>query len=48
MQSKIFIALNLYIDINEIVYERRLMMKVFFMTKFCVKKPSFAKTAISS
>ncbi len=28
------IALNLYIDINELVYERRLMMKVFFMTKF--------------
>ncbi len=24
------------------------MMKVFSMTKFCVKKPSFVKTAVSS
>ncbi len=29
LQSKNVIALNLYIDINELVYERRLMMKVF-------------------
>ncbi len=33
LQSKKVIALNLYIDINELVYERRLMMKVFSMTK---------------
>ncbi len=32
--SKRVIALNLYIDINELVYERKLMMKVFSMTKF--------------
>ncbi len=36
LQSKNVIALTLYIDINELVYERRLMMKVFSMTK-CVK-----------
>ncbi len=29
LQSKKVIVLNLYIDINELVYERRLMMKVF-------------------
>ncbi len=34
LQSKKVIALNLYLDINEFVYERRLMMKVFSMTKF--------------
>ncbi len=34
LQSKKVIALNLYIDINEFVYERRLMMKVFSRTKF--------------
>ncbi len=34
LQSKNVIVLNLYIDINELVYERRLMMKVFSMTKF--------------
>ncbi len=34
LQSKKVIALNLYIDINELVYERRLTMKVFSMTKF--------------
>ncbi len=34
LQSKNVIALNLYIDINELVYERRLMMTVFSMTKF--------------
>ncbi len=34
---------NLYFDINELVYERRLMMKVFSMTK-CVKKHFFYKT----
>ncbi len=32
--KKNVIALNLYIDINELVYERRLMMKVFSITKF--------------
>ncbi len=35
LQSKKVVALNLYININELVYERRLMMKVFSMTK-CV------------
>ncbi len=34
LQSKNVIALNFYIDINELVYERRLMMTVFSMTKF--------------
>ncbi len=34
LQSKHIIALNLYIDINELVYERMLMMKVFLMTQF--------------
>ncbi len=34
LQSKNVIALNIYIDINELVYERRLIMKVFFVTKF--------------
>ncbi len=34
LQSKKVIALNLYIYIKELVYERRLMMKVFSMTKF--------------
>ncbi len=34
LQSKQVKALNLYIDINELVHERRLMMKVFSMTKF--------------
>ncbi len=37
LQSKNVIALNIYIDIidiNELVYKRRLMMKVFTMTKF--------------
>ncbi len=36
LQSKHVIALNIYIDIdiNELVYKRRLMMKVFCMTKF--------------
>ncbi len=34
LQSKKVIALNLYIDINEFVYETRLMMKVFSMTNF--------------
>ncbi len=43
LQSKTVIALNLYIDINKLVYERRLMMKVFSMTK-CVKKTIFCKT----
>ncbi len=43
LQSKKVLALNLYIDINALVYERRLMMKVFV-----VKKPSFVKTAVSS
>ncbi len=33
LQSKKVITLTLYIDINELVYERRLMMKVFSMTK---------------
>ncbi len=42
--SKNIIALNLYIVINELVYERRLMMKVFPMTK-CVKT-FFAKHPI--
>ncbi len=46
--QKNIITLIIYIDINELVYEKRLMMKVFSMTKFCVKKPSFAKTAASS
>ncbi len=41
LQSKKVIALNLYIDINELVNERR-SMKVFSMTK-CVKK-HFCKT----
>ncbi len=35
LQSKKVIILNLYIDINELVYERRLMMKVFSMTNVC-------------
>ncbi len=43
LQSKTVIALNLYNDINELVYDRRLMMKVFSMTK-CVKKTIFCKT----
>ncbi len=34
LQSKKAIAQNLDIYINELVYERRLMMKVFSMTKF--------------
>ncbi len=46
LQSTNVIVLNLYIVINELVYERRLMMKVFSMTKFCVKKTFFAKNAI--
>ncbi len=37
------IALNLYIGTNVLVYERRLMVKVWSMTKFCVKKPFFLK-----
>ncbi len=45
LQSKTVIALNLYIDINKLVYERRLMMKVFSMTKFCVKKTIFCKNS---
>ncbi len=32
------IALNLYIGTNVLVYERRLMMKVWSMTKFVLKK----------
>ncbi len=32
------IALNLYIGINVLVYERRLMVKVWSMTKFVLKK----------
>ncbi len=34
LQSKKVIALNIYIDINELVCERRLKIKVFSMTKF--------------
>ncbi len=37
LQSIKVTALNLCIDINELVNERRLMMKVFSMAK-CVKK----------
>ncbi len=33
LQSINVIALNFYIDTNELVYESRLMMKVFSMTK---------------
>ncbi len=43
LQSKKVIALNLYININELVYERMLIMKVFSMTK-CVKKHFVCKT----
>ncbi len=37
------IAINLYIDTNVLVYERRLMVKVWSMTKFCVKKDFLQK-----
>ncbi len=42
------IALNLYIGTNVLVYERRLIVKVWSMTKksFCFKNPFFAKNAI--
>ncbi len=43
LQSKNIIALNFYIDINELVYERRLMMKVFYMAKFLCSKAIFCK-----
>ncbi len=43
LQSKNVIALNLYIAINQLVYERRLMMNVFSMTR-CVKFFLFCKT----
>ncbi len=43
--QKNVITLNLYIDINELVYERRFMMKLFSMTKFCVKKIIFCKNS---
>ncbi len=42
------ITLNLYISTNVLVYERRLMVKVWSMTKFCVKKIFSAKIAIFS
>ncbi len=42
------IALNLYIGTNVLVYERRLMVKVWSMTKLCVKKTFSAKRAIFS
>ncbi len=45
LQSKNVIALNLYIDINELMYERRLMMNVFSMTKFfwLIQAPNMSK-----
>ncbi len=42
------VGLNLYIGSNALVYERRLMMKVWSMTKFCVKKTFSTKIAIFS
>ncbi len=42
------IDLNLYIGTNVLVYERRLMVKVWSMTKFCDKKTFSAKIAIFS
>ncbi len=45
---KHIIALNLYIGSNVLVYERRLMVKVWSMTKFCVKKTFSAKIDIFS
>ncbi len=44
------IALSLYIGTNILVYERRLMVNVWSMTKksFCVKKPFFTKNALFS
>ncbi len=43
LQSQNVIALNLYVDINELVYEKKLMMKIFSLTK-CVKKTFLGKT----
>ncbi len=42
------IALSLYIGTNVLVYERRLMVKFWSMTKFCVKRTFSAKIAIFS
>ncbi len=42
------IALNLYISTNVLVYERRLMVKVWSMTKFLCSKNISTKIAIFS
>ncbi len=42
------IALNLYFGTNVLVNERKLMVKVWSMTKFCVKKTFSTKIAIFS
>ncbi len=42
------IAVNLYIGSDVLVYERRLMVKVWSMTKFVLKKTFSAKIAIFS
>ncbi len=39
------IALNLYIGTNVLVYERRLMVKVWSMTKLFVLKRHFSKNS---
>ncbi len=41
MVNVIHVALNLYIDTNVLVYERRLMVKVWSIIKFFVLKKHF-------
>ncbi len=46
LQSKNIIALNRYIDINELVYERRLMMKVDKVSKTAVSSLNMSEMEI--